>query len=227
MFLKVLKTDGAEHTQSLKVLFCLTEVTVFRAGAAILLTHQAPRKESNSITLYIEGKGTEEYYRKHRGYQKPMLVSWWGNYWEGGGVQPVISSLFSSWPQTCWASFLLTYQKMERNRLPWLPRFIFSPGNAWSILTIFQVTKHCVGKFWEMRTSRSGPGLSVLSTTLILTALPLRRGISSVFPLKPASKKGRKHALHLLNTMPQTPQTSSKCLLLIMKKVLTYTKLKW
>lgn len=71
---------------------------------------------------------------------------------------------------------------MGRNRLPWLPRFIFSPGNAWSILTILHVTKHCVGKFWEMRTSRSGPGLSVLSTALILTACPLRQGISSVFP---------------------------------------------
>ena len=88
MFLKVLKTDGAEHTQSLKVLFCLTEVTVFRAGAAILLTHQAPRKESNSITLYIEGKGTEEYYRKHRGYQNQCSFLGEGIIGRGEGFSP-------------------------------------------------------------------------------------------------------------------------------------------
>lgn len=94
VFSEALKTEVAEHTQSLKLLFISQRWLCLGQGQ--LYACNTP-KLKEGIWLHNplhRGKGTKEDCRQHTGYQNPIVLSWWGNDWEGEGFsleyQPVL-----------------------------------------------------------------------------------------------------------------------------------------
>lgn len=77
IFLKIKNREVSKQTWSPKLLFVPQRWLCLRQAHLYCIQHgKAPGKESESKTLYMEGKGTKQYFRELVGCQRPVVASW-------------------------------------------------------------------------------------------------------------------------------------------------------